>query len=150
MDPQLLSFLILLSFVWFLFYWLLGGVLFAVIAIARLGRVRKVRFSCLFSLWSLFLGIAAAVGGMYLAQDAVQQCMDDAQTRMELAAAVFGCGFVGVLGAFLLGAVLLVIGGFIVMSLSKSKAKPWFELEQQEQVAEPVAKEEGTETSKFF
>jgi divalent metal cation (Fe/Co/Zn/Cd) transporter len=148
MDPQLFSFLIVLSFVWFLAYWVLGGVFFAVVAIARLGRVRKVRFSCLFTLLSLLLGISTAYGGMRLAEDAVVQCMEDAASPTELTVAVFGCGFAGVLGAFLLGAVLLVIGGFIIMALSKSNVKPWIVLQPEETEAEPAGEKE--QTSKFF
>jgi hypothetical protein len=148
MDPQLLSFLIVLSLVWFLAYWVLGGVFFAVVAIARLGRVRKVRFSCLFTLLSLLLGIATAYGGMRLAEDSVSQCMDDASSATELATAVFGCGFAGVLGAFFMGAVLLVIGGFLIMALSKSKVKPWIVLDRREVEQAPVGEKDSS--SKFF
>ena len=78
------SFTLFLGFLWFLFYWILGGVLFALVAILRLGRVRKVRFSCLFSFWSLLCGAGAAWGGVKLAQDSITSCYLLAQTKAEV------------------------------------------------------------------
>lgn len=150
MDASVISFLILLSIVWFLLYWTIGGVFFAVVAIARLGRVRKVRFSCLFTLWSLLLGVGAAVFGYQFAQGAVEECLSYSETTTELAAAVFGCGFIGVLGAFAIGFILLVAGGFLIMAMSKSDVKSWITLEREEQSAESTSSDEGNGSSKFF
>ncbi len=123
------SFTLFLGFLWFLFYWILGGVLFALVAILRLGRVRKVRFSCLFSFWSLLCGAGAAWGGVKLAQDSITSCYLLAQTKAEVLTAFFGCGFAGVFGAFLLGAAVLTLGGFLIMEISKNKNAPWITLE---------------------
>ena len=64
MDPQLISLVILLSIFWFLAYWVLGGVFFAVITILRLGKIRMVRFSCLFTILALLLGVSASYFGI--------------------------------------------------------------------------------------
>jgi hypothetical protein len=121
MLRELVPFLTFLSLLWFLVYWILGGVFFALVAIARLGRVRRVTFSCLFTLLALACGFGAAWGGMKLAQHDVNRCLQIAETRAEAISAVFGCGFVGVFGAFMLGAAVLVFGGFLIMAVSSTK-----------------------------
>jgi len=129
MDASLIAFALFLGLIWFLVYWILGGVFFALVAIMRLGRVRKVRFSCLFTLWSLACALGSAWFGIFTVEDVVGECVANSDTSTEMVSAVFGCGFVSVFGFFLIGAALLVLGGFAIMAVSKSKTKPWFDLE---------------------
>ncbi len=153
MDPQLTSLIILLAIFWFLVYWVLGGVFFAAIALLRLGRIRMVRFSCLFTLLALFLGAGAAYGGVARSQTDVLSCLEEAQSKAETVMAVFGCGFASIFGVFLVGAALLTLGGFLIMSISKSKTKPWIILEEpQEEILpeETVSVETQVPESKFF
>jgi hypothetical protein len=153
MDPLLISFLVILSILWFLMYWILGGVFFAVVTIARLGRVRKVRFSCLFTLLAFVLGVGSAVFGVNQSDAAVMECMSHADGKAEMVTAVFGCGFVTIFGGFLVGAVILTIGGFLIMAVSKSKTKPWIVLDQGDDdmsMDETDQSEEGEQKSKFF
>ncbi|MBI4437491.1 hypothetical protein HY631_00900 [Candidatus Uhrbacteria bacterium] len=153
MDPQLTPLIILLSIFWFLLYWVLGGVFFAVITILRLGRIRMVRFSCLFTLLALALGAGAGFLGIQRSQQAVLVCLAEAQTRAETVVAVFGCGFASIFGVFLAGAGVLTIGGFLIMAISKSKTKPWIILEEpQEETSqeEPTPTEGSSPDSKFF
>ncbi|MBI4435271.1 hypothetical protein HY630_01230 [Candidatus Uhrbacteria bacterium] len=132
MDAELTSFFIVLSIIWFLVYWVLGGVFFAIVTVMRLGRLRKVRFSCLFTILSLVLGVGAAYTGMRGARSAVSDCLGDAVTNAENMTAVFGCGAASIFGMFLLGALVLTAGGFLIMLVSKSKAKPWIVLDLEE------------------
>ncbi|MBI5793560.1 hypothetical protein HZA87_00520 [Candidatus Uhrbacteria bacterium] len=153
MDPQLTSLVILLTIFWFLVYWVLGGVFFAVVAILRLGRIRMVRFSCLFTLLALVLGASAAYFGVARSQTDVLSCLSDAQTKAETVMAVFGCGFASIFGVFLVGAAILTLGGFLIMAISKSKTKPWIILEEPQE--EPPTQESPTldaqvPESKFF
>lgn len=143
MDAQLISFTVLLAIVWFLAYWILGGVFFAVVTVVRLGRVRKLRFSCLFSLLSLVVGAGSAVGAMLLSREAVSSCMYGGESNVETAAAVFGCSLVSVLGGFLIGAAVLIAGGFVIMALSRSKSQPWIVLEDPGEKALLEKVEEG-------
>lgn len=143
MDPVLISFASFLGFLWFLVYWILGGVFFALVAILRLGRVRKVRFSCLFSLWTLVVGYIAAFAGIWIGRSSIESCYALAQNRGEVITAFFGCGFAGVLGMFIMGAALIVLGGFAIMSLSKNKTKPWFNLDVTEEEEEEVREKDS-------
>jgi hypothetical protein len=129
MDASLIAFALFLGLIWFLVYWILGGVFFALVAIMRLGRVRKVRFSCLFTLWSFACALGSSWFGIFTVEDVVGECVANSDTNTEIVSAVFGCGFVSVFGFFLVGAALVVLGGFVIMAVSKSKTKPWFDLE---------------------
>ena len=122
MMPQLAPFATLLSILWFLAYWILGGVFFAAVALTRLGRLHKVTFSCLFSILALACGIGASFGGLRYASHEVVRCLAFADSRAEALTAIFGCGFAGVFGAFLLGAVVLIVGGFISLFLASAKS----------------------------
>lgn len=135
MDVGLQSFVTFLSILWFFVYWILGGVFFAVMAILRLGRVRKVRFSCLFSILAAVCAVGASYYGVYTAKSAILSCAVNATSNVQKKVAIIGCGFSGIMEAFLLGALVLTLGGFVIMAISRSKAKPWIILDQEEQEA---------------
>ena len=153
MNTEFTSFFIILSLLWFLMYWVLGGVFFAIITVMRLGRLRKVRFSCLFSILSLLVGVGAAYAGMKGSQEAVSDCLGQAVNNAEKMMAVFGCGAASIFGAFLLGSLVLTVGGFLIMVISKSKTKPWIVLDHDElpeQAMTPENEEKNTNKSQFF
>ncbi|OGL61698.1 hypothetical protein A3C09_03470 [Candidatus Uhrbacteria bacterium RIFCSPHIGHO2_02_FULL_47_44] len=135
MDVGLQSFITFLSILWFFVYWILGGVFFAVMAILRLGRVRKVRFSCLFTIFAAACAFGAAYFGVQSAESAIRSCVVEATSNVQQKVAVIGCGFGGIMGAFFVGALALTLIGFIIMAISKSKAKPWIILDQDEREA---------------
>ncbi|MEK7619957.1 MAG: hypothetical protein AAB413_01825 [Patescibacteria group bacterium] len=148
MDAELTSFLIVLSLLWFVVYWVLGGVFFAVVTMMRLGRLRKVRFSCLFSILSLVIGIGVAYIGVKGSQEAVSDCLGEAVTNAEKMTAVLGCGAASIFGMFLLGALVLTIGGFLIMAVSKSKSQPWIVLDHEEMQDQPP--QDDIPKSQFF
>ncbi|MBI4256887.1 hypothetical protein HY626_02420 [Candidatus Uhrbacteria bacterium] len=152
MDAELTSMFIVLSILWFLIYWVLGGVFFAVVTMVRLGRLRKVRFSCLFTILSLVVGVGVAYSGIKGSQEAVNGCLAEAVTNAQKMIAVFGCGAASIFGMFLLGALLLTIGGFLIMAISKSKSQPWIVLDHDEmhdQTAQ-TPPDDTTPKSQFF
>jgi len=151
MDSGLSSFALFLSVFWFVVYWILGGVFFAVIAIIRLGRVRKVRFSCLFTLLALVCGIGAAQFGVKYAKDAIAACTLQATDKVQQTVGLFGCGFSGIMSSFLVGACVLLLAGFLFMELSKTKTKPWIQLDQeQEDEEEEQYVHQSAKQSKYF
>lgn len=152
MDAELTSMLIVLSILWFVVYWVLGGVFFAVVTMVRLGRLRKVRFSCLFTILSLVIGVGAAYTGLAGSRNAVRDCLAEAVSNAEKMTAVFGCGAASIFGMFLLGALVLTIGGFLIMAISKSKSQPWIVLDHDEMHDQPPQPppEDTTPKSQFF
>jgi hypothetical protein len=133
----------LLAAFWFLLYWILGGVFFGLVALWRLGRVRKVRFSCLFSLWALACAVGAAWQGIRFSEKAVTDCLVLAQNKAEIITSIFGCGFVGIFGGFALGLAALVLGGLFVMAISTSHNPPWIDLKLDEDKSEPPHQDIG-------
>lgn len=114
----------LLAFFWFLLYWVLGGVAFALLLLLRLSRVRKVRFSCLFTVLSFGVAYAAAYGGVSYSREAVTVCLADATNRPQVVTAIFGCGGVGIVGAFALGVAALILGGLLLLLVSRRGRNP--------------------------
>jgi hypothetical protein len=147
MDVGLQSFIIFLSILWFFVYWIFGGVFFAVMAILRLGRVRKVRFSCLFTILALACAIGAAYFGVKTAEPALRTCVASTTSAIQTKVAFIGCGFNGIMGAFLFGTLVLTFVGFLIMAISKSKAKPWIILDNEEQEVNDVSTEDQTSVS---
>lgn len=123
----------LLALIWFLAYWVLGGVFFAVMAVLRFGSVRKVRFSCLFTILALGSAAGAAWGGLVMAADAVNACLLTSETKAEAVTAIFGCGFVGIFSAFGLGLAVIIGVGSLLLKISTTKTKPWINLEEQDE-----------------
>ncbi|MBU0646284.1 hypothetical protein KJ611_02280 [Patescibacteria group bacterium] len=138
--------LITLSIIWFVAYWVLGGVFFAVIALLRLGRVRKVRFSCLFTFLAMACAVGAAYGGLRYSSESVNECLLQSDSKAESLAAIFGCGLASIMAGFLIGALGLIVGGFIIMAISKSKTKPWINLNHNGEGDE----EDAEEANGFF
>ena len=131
-----------LTILWFLFYWIFGGVFFTVIAVIRLGRIKKVRFSCLYTILSALAGYGAAKLGVYWAGDAITRCLAEANGMSEQFAAIFACGIVGIFTAMLIMAMLLMLGGFLLMAISKTKEKRWFD-NSEEEIREEFDKEDS-------
>ncbi|TAK04073.1 hypothetical protein EPO34_02865 [Patescibacteria group bacterium] len=139
MDPEVRALVILLALIWSLLYWVGGGVMFALVSLLRLGRVRKVRFSCLFTLLAFACGIGASVYGVGRSGAALNACLVASQTKAESLAALFGCGFSTILVAFLIGAAALVAGGFLILALASTSIRPWVRLEKDgEEPEEPI------------
>ena len=99
-------------------------------AVLKRGSVRKVRFSCLFTILALGCAAGAAWGGLRLANDAVSQCLVSSESKAEAITAIFGCGFVGIFSAFLVGMIVLVAVGTLFLKLSTTKTKPWITFEE--------------------
>ncbi len=130
MPPELTALFIILSIISFFAYWVLGGVFFSLVALLRLGRVRKVRFSCLFSLLALASGIGSSLIGVRYAQGSLTACLLDSTNDAEQIVALVGCGSVAILGTLLIGAAVVVLGGFLIMYLSRTDSEPWIRLDE--------------------
>lgn len=125
MNAELGLFAWLVALIWFLVYWILGGVFFAAMAVLRMGSVRKVRFSCLFTILALGCASGASWGGLRLANEAVGRCLISSESKAEAITAIFGCGFVGIFSAFLIGMIVLVAAGSFFLRISTTKTRPW-------------------------
>ncbi len=71
-DPSAVTWM-LFTF-WFVVYWILGGVFFAIVAATRFIHTRKAVFSCLFTGGSVVAAYGAAVLGLILARPRGLRC----------------------------------------------------------------------------
>lgn len=126
MDLEMKLFVGLLALVWFVFYWIFGGVFFSLVALLRMARIHTVRFSCLFTFGALACGFGAALTGVYWAGQSVGSCMGPARATADAFAGMFACGFVGIMAGMLVWAAAVVVLGFLFMAFARMKDQPWF------------------------
>lgn len=119
----------LLTAAWFLVYWIFGGVVFMVIALVRPGRMKRVRFSCLYTLVSVFTAYGAARLGVYWAGQATGS-LPEVASLSDAALAVSGLEFVGILMGLGVGFLVTFLAGWIIMLLSRSREPSWYERHQ--------------------
>lgn len=121
------SFTMLLAGAWFVVFWILGGVLFAAVATMHFLKLKKTRFSCLFSLASAAAAYGAAVTGIVVGKENIQDCLivtSNYSFFRNIAPAFLGCGAKEI---FLSGAawfVLLMLASLLLMLLSRRETKP--------------------------
>ncbi len=128
----MIPFFVVLSAGWAFLYWIFGGVFFSIVAILWVGRVRRTRFGCLFSLSAIGMGVLAAWSGLRFARPEIRACLPVMNAEIPLVAwqrwiEQFACGIVGLLGAFLIGFLLLLLVGAMLLIVSKSTTTTWVE-----------------------
>ncbi len=120
--------LLVLSILWFVIYWILGGVVFSLIAAARSMHMKKARFSCLFTLGAAATAFGAAYAGMILSRPHGLRCPDELVARGTLQGAenfniqsILVCDFNAVLIAGTMFFALLLAAGMVAMLLSRTE-----------------------------
>lgn len=121
-----------LAVVWFLFYWIIGGVFFACVALLKLMRLRKARFSCLFSLAAALCAVGATWISAFWLEQSAAGCFDGRgeefsfqNTRDHLLFANISCGWFQFLCSAAAGFSLLILIGFALLRLSSWKDRSW-------------------------
>ena len=126
MLAQISTLILILTLLWFLVYWIFGGVIFSIISLLRPGKMKRVRFSCMYSLLSLLAGYVAARLGTFWATQATGAA-PTAETVGEAVVVIGGLGFVGILLGLMSGFVISFIGGWIIMAISRSQEASWYD-----------------------
>ncbi len=123
---EISSFLVVLSIFCFFLYWIFGGVIFSIITVLRVGRVRRSQFGCFFSLIALGFGVLTGWGSSELAAHNFATCVLS-EERWRSWMEQFACGIVPILLSLAVGFVLLLIVGFYVLTISENDAPSWIE-----------------------
>lgn len=118
-------FAVVLALGWFFLYWIIGGVFFACVALLRLKKIHKVRFSCLFTLTSILCASGAAWWGSMWAKKEIEECVPNHIFPQNFSEKVFVCGFSEFLFSMLIGLIVLIIIGFGLLKLSSRKERNW-------------------------
>jgi len=120
-----MMFLVTLAVIWFFLYWIIGGIFFACVALLRLIRIRKARFSCLFSLSAALCALAAAWGSTVWLERAAVMCPKNSSRGAEAIGEIFACGFLQLAVSALAGLAVLILIGFGLLKLSSWKDRSW-------------------------
>ena len=109
----------------FLIFWMLAGVLFAVIAFSQSLRVEKARFGCFFTLAAAGAAYGAAWSGLYVGADSVKGCVEHTRTVWERLFLIYGCAVLEISFAALVWFLALLIAGVCLLLLSRTAGKSW-------------------------
>lgn len=126
MEAEFGTLLIVLSLVWFIVYWIFGGVIFSIISLVRPGKMKRVRFSCLYTILSALVAYGAAWLGLYWAA-AATGTVPEVSSLSEVIVVIGGLGFVGILLGLMVGLVVQFIGGWVIMAISRSREQTWYD-----------------------
>ncbi len=117
-DPQTIIWMLFLA--WFIVYWLVGGVFFALVAATRFMNMRKARFSCLFTLGTVLAAYGAAVVGMLLANaNKVIRCPKMSPDAFRAFGDVLTCNYQAIFVAGGLCFALLLMAGLVALLFSR-------------------------------
>lgn len=126
MFAQADTLVIILTLLWFLVYWIFGGIVFMIISLVRPGRMKRVRFSCLYTLVAALTGYGAAWLGMYWATQAGGS-LPEATSVEDVAFLLGSLEFIGILLGLAVGFAVTFLAGWIIMLLSRSHEPSWYE-----------------------
>lgn len=105
---------------WFIIYWILGGVFFSIVAATSAMHMRKARFSCLFTGGSVAAAYGAAVVGVLLAGGSrAARCPKPNLEAFRAFGDLLTCNISAVLVAGGMCFALLLMGGMIALLFSR-------------------------------
>ena len=108
-----------LTLMWFVLYWLVAGVLFAIIGLVRFMRINTARFSCLFTLMSFATAYAAAWTGYVAAARTNGRCLAQIDAAYEVIPGLFRCSTTIMVSNGILWFIVLLAVGIALMFVSR-------------------------------
>jgi hypothetical protein len=109
---------------WFVIYWLLAGVLFAVVGLVRFMRINTARFSCLFTLFSFATAYGAAWTGFAAITKTNGRCLANVDALYEVIPGLFRCSPAIVVSNGVLWFIVLLAVGIGLMFVSRLPDRP--------------------------
>lgn len=115
---------------WFPIYWILGGVVFATIAFLSVLKLRKVRFSCLFTIATLLSAYGASYLGMQMGEREISSCLLTADSFLDKLSSIIGCGIFSLFIAGAIGFAVLIGVGAIILFISRAANQSWIDSDE--------------------
>ncbi len=131
--------LIPVGVVWFILYWIIGGIIFSIAALFRVAKLRKAQFSCLFTFASIGCAYGATYTGQLFGQNQIAVCLSEARDVFEQLASVVACGMFSVVSMGAIWFIGLLIISSILLYLSRAKNQSWVDERLDDQAPEPIA-----------
>lgn len=114
---------LVISLLWFILYWIAGGVVFAVVAVTRLLRMKKAQFSCLFTIASAAAAYGATTTGLIVRRPARCAPLDFPDWLSWLPERVLSCNLNQLLLAGGAWFALLLLVSILLMLMSQRDQK---------------------------
>jgi len=130
MAGGLVSIIAFLTFVWFLAYWIFGSAFFVVIRIFGSRKIRRIQFSCTYSLLCLLTAYGASRTGLVLSGEGVEEAFQSLKLLSGATVDFFTAGFAGITLAGIIWFIITILIGFILLALARSKEKVWWSEEE--------------------
>ena len=124
MEISIAALTMLLTIVWFVVFWLVAGVMFAVIALIRFVKLNKARFSCLFTILSFVTAYGAAWMGVMAAVKGSSRCLARIDALYEAIPGTFVCAPQPVIFSAFLWFIFLLALGIGLMFFSRLADRP--------------------------
>jgi hypothetical protein len=122
-DPQTITWMLFVG--WFIVYWIIGGVFFALVAATRFMNMRKARFSCLFTLGSLLAAYGAASMGILLSKAGnVTRCPKLNPEAFHALGEMITCNYRAIFVAGGMCFALLLMAGLVALLFSRVDKAP--------------------------
>lgn len=127
---ELFGYISIIALFWFILYWVFGGVVFASIAILRVIKLRRARFSCFFTLASLVCAFGAAYSGTLYAERAIYTCLEEAEDVFDRLASVVACGILEQVAAGTAWFGILIAAGLFLFFISRASNQSWIDSDE--------------------
>jgi hypothetical protein len=121
MEIHFFSNLLPMALVWFLVYWLLAGIIFAIIGFIRVGRINVTKFSCLFTVLTLAVAIGAVWTGFVFTINTSPSCLNDIHIAIRALWGLFKCATAINIYNAIVWFVILLIAGVGAMFISTAR-----------------------------
>lgn len=112
------------TLLWFVLYWLVAGVLFAIIGLVRFMRINTARFSCLFTLLSLVTAYAAAWTSYVAAARTAPRCVGQINAAYEAIPGLLRCAATITMSNAILWFIVLLAVGIALLFVTRLPDHP--------------------------
>ena len=124
MAPGPIAIVLVFTLMWFVLYWLVAGVLFAVVGLAHVVRINTARFSCLFTCLSLAVAYGAAYTGYVAATRLNGKCVSQIDASYRIIPGLFKCAHTVIFSNGVLWFLVLLAAGIGLMFVSRIPDRP--------------------------
>lgn len=130
--------LIPVGVVWFILYWIVGGIIFSIAALFKVAKLRKAQFSCLFTLASIGCAYGATHTAYIFGRREIESCLLQANDIFEQLASVMACGMLSIVAMGAVWFVGLLALGSILLFLSRARNQSWVDEKLDESTPEAI------------
>ncbi|MFH1610980.1 MAG: hypothetical protein ABIA83_00025 [Patescibacteria group bacterium] len=132
-------FYIPVGFVWFIIFWIVGGVIFSIAALFKIAKLRKAQFSCLFTITCVGCAYGATHSAFLIGNSQVGACLNQAQDIFGKFASVIACGIFPITAMGIIWFIALMLVGAVLLYISRAKNQSWVDKKLDETIPEPIS-----------